>query len=153
MLLSPSKIADRGGWVRTVAKSLFHFSLAWLCLQGVWGPAVAQAKSALSSGVPLASQSTPSVAARLAVQNALFKDQFEDDMSSFPESETARGDYRDNAMLDDYSLSRQRKAKRSSITRIATSSKPFQRRGFPSRTASPTIFCFTFWIIALRTTS
>ncbi|MFZ0803722.1 MAG: DUF885 domain-containing protein [Terriglobales bacterium] len=104
MLLSPSKIADRGGWVRTVAKSLFHFSLAWLCLQGVWGPAVAQAKSALSSGVPLASPSTPSVAARLAAQNALFKEQFEDDMRASPESETARGDYRDNAMLDDYSV-------------------------------------------------
>jgi uncharacterized protein (DUF885 family) len=104
MLLSPSKIADRSGWVRTVAKSLFHFSLACLCLQGVWGPAIAQAKRALSSGVPIALPSTPSVAARLAAQNALFKEQFEDDMRASPESETARGDYRDNAMLDDYSL-------------------------------------------------
>jgi len=38
------------------------------------------------------------------MQNALFKEQFEDDMRASPESETARGDYRDNAMLDDYSL-------------------------------------------------
>ncbi|MGA7380576.1 MAG: DUF885 domain-containing protein [Terriglobales bacterium] len=87
-----------------MAKSLFHFSLACLCLQGVWGPAIAQAKRALSSGVPIALPSTPSVAARLAAQNALFKEQFEDDMRASPESETARGDYRDNAMLDDYSL-------------------------------------------------
>ena len=45
-----------------------------------------------------------SVPARLAAQDALFKEQYDDDMRSSPESETARGDYRDNALLDDYSL-------------------------------------------------
>ncbi len=104
MLLSRSKIAERSGWVRTVAKSLFHFSLACLCLQGIWGPAIAQGRNPPFSGVHISSPSTPSVAARLATQNAVFKEQFEDDMRASPESETARGDYRDNAMLDDYSL-------------------------------------------------
>ncbi len=44
------------------------------------------------------------MATRLAVQDALFKEEFEDDMRASPETETSRGDYRDNAMLDDYSL-------------------------------------------------
>jgi len=104
MLLSRSKIAERSGWVRTVAKSLLAFSLACLCLQGVLGPAIAQGRNPPFSGVHISSPSTPSVAARLATQNAVFKEQFEDDMRASPESETARGDYRDNAMLDDYSL-------------------------------------------------
>jgi hypothetical protein len=36
-----------------------------------------------------------SVAARLAAQDTLFKQQYEDDMRASPESGTARGDYRD----------------------------------------------------------
>ncbi len=80
------------------------FFLAGLCLQGVFGPVAAQAKYAPFPFIYLPSQPTESVAARLAAQNALFKEQFEDDMRASPESETARGDYRDNAVLDDYSL-------------------------------------------------
>jgi uncharacterized protein (DUF885 family) len=94
---------------RIVAESLFAFGFSGLCLQGVLGPAVAQAKYAPFLDTHISSQlisspSTQSVAARLAAQNALFKEQFEDDMRASPESETARGDYRDNAKLDDYSL-------------------------------------------------
>jgi uncharacterized protein (DUF885 family) len=83
------------------------FSLAWLCLQGAFGLAVVQAaaqnKDASGSDTQSSSQSTALVAARLAAQNTLFKEQFEDDLKLSPESETARGDYRDNATLDDYS--------------------------------------------------
>jgi uncharacterized protein (DUF885 family) len=80
------------------------FFVAGLCLQSVFGPVAAQAKYAPFRFIYLSSQSTESVAARLAAQNTLFKEQFDDDMRASPESETARGDYRDNAMLDDYSL-------------------------------------------------
>lgn len=44
------------------------------------------------------------MAARLAAQNALFKEQYEDDLKASPQTATARGDYRYNATLDDYSL-------------------------------------------------
>ena len=104
MLLSRSNMANHGCSARTVAKSLSVFSLACLCLQGVFGRAVAQGKNAPFPDIHISSQSAKSVAARLAAQNALFKEQFEEDIRASPESETARGDYRDNAMLDDYSL-------------------------------------------------
>jgi hypothetical protein len=52
-------------------------------------------------GIHIASQLTGSVAVRLATQDTLFKQHYEDDMRASPESETARGHYRDNAMLDD----------------------------------------------------
>ena len=104
MLLSRSNIARHRCSGRTVAKSLSAFSLASLCLQGVMGSAAAQGESAPFPDHHILSQTTESVAARLATQNALFKDQYEDDMRSSPESETARGDYQDNALLDDYSL-------------------------------------------------
>jgi uncharacterized protein (DUF885 family) len=87
--------------LRSLASAFF---VAGLCLQSVFGPVAAQAKYAPFRFIYLSSQSTESVAARLAAQNALFKEQFDDDMRASPESETARGDYRDNAMLDDYSL-------------------------------------------------
>ena len=87
--------------LRSLASALF---LAGLCLQSIFGPVPAQAKYAPFRFIYLPSQPTESVAARLAAQNALFKEQFEDDMRASPESETARGDYRDNAVLDDYSL-------------------------------------------------
>jgi len=44
------------------------------------------------------------VADRLAVQNALFDEQYESDLSNFPERATAFGDYRYNDKLADYSL-------------------------------------------------
>ena len=100
-------------------QSLSAFLLACLCLHGLFG---------------VASQSATSVAARLATQNALFKEQFEDDMRASPESETARGDYRDNAMLDDYSLAASTKqnavdrAYRAKLEAISTEGFPEQDR-------------------------
>jgi uncharacterized protein (DUF885 family) len=44
------------------------------------------------------------VAERLTVQNALFDEQYEADLRSFPERATAFGDYRYNDRLADYSL-------------------------------------------------
>jgi uncharacterized protein (DUF885 family) len=80
------------------------------------------------------SQSISSVEARLAAQNALFKNQLEDDMRASPESETARGDYRDNATLDDYSLASSAKqnavdrAYRTKLAAISTEGFPEQDR-------------------------
>jgi uncharacterized protein (DUF885 family) len=50
------------------------------------------------------SRSQSSVQDRRAAQNLLFEQQFADDMKSSPETATAYGDYRYNAMLDDRSL-------------------------------------------------
>jgi uncharacterized protein (DUF885 family) len=44
------------------------------------------------------------VADRLAVQNALFEEQYESDLRNFPERATAFGDYRYNDRLAEYSL-------------------------------------------------
>jgi len=49
-------------------------------------------------------QPTKDVMDRIAAQAALFQEQYEDDLRLSPESATARGDYRYNARLDDYSL-------------------------------------------------
>jgi uncharacterized protein (DUF885 family) len=49
-------------------------------------------------------QDLKSVTARLAVQNALFDEQYETDLRNFPERATAFGDYRYNDRLADYSL-------------------------------------------------
>ena len=50
------------------------------------------------------SQTAKSVAERVAVQNALFEEQYETDLRNFPERATAFGDYRYNDRLNDYSL-------------------------------------------------
>ena len=49
-------------------------------------------------------QNLNSVAGRLAAQNALFDEQYESDLRSFPERATAFGDYRYNDKLGDRSL-------------------------------------------------
>jgi len=133
MLLTQLNIANRSFSVRTM-KSLSAISLACLYLQGAFGPAVAQGKNASFPNVPVTSQSIESVAARLAAQNALFNEQFEDDMRASPESETARGDYRDNDILDDYSLAASVKqdavdrAYRAKLEAISTDGFPEQDR-------------------------
>ncbi len=77
---------------------------------------------------------TQSVQVRLAAQNALFKQQWEDDMKSSPEGETAVGDYRDNALLDDYSLAASTRqnavdgAYRAKLEAISTEGFPEQNR-------------------------
>ena len=104
MLRCRSTKANHGSSARRAVKSFFAFTLAsfcYFCLTGI--PAVAQGNPS-SPDTHATSQSTHSVADRLAAQNALFKEQFEADMRASPENETARGDYRDNALLDDYSL-------------------------------------------------
>ncbi|MFZ3266925.1 MAG: DUF885 domain-containing protein [Terriglobales bacterium] len=102
MLIFRSSIASRACLVDTTVKSLAALTLACLCLQVVSTLAAAQGLN--SPDIHISSQSANSVAARLAAQTALFKEQYESDMRSSPESETDRGDYRDNALLDDYSL-------------------------------------------------
>jgi len=127
---SPSPITDCSA--RFAAKLLSAFSLALLCIQSVSVSAVAQDKNAPHPDIQL--QPTQSVAARLAAQNALFKEQYENDMRASPESETARGDYRDNATLDDYSLAASRKqnavdhAYRAKLEAISTDGFPEQDR-------------------------
>ena len=86
--------------------------------QGSLGPAAAQQQDKFLRD---ASISSP-VAARLAAQNALFKKQYEDDLKVSPQTATARGDYRYNTMLDDYSLKaseRQNAADRSYRAKLA----------------------------------
>ena len=57
----------------------------------------------LSVGVGFAQNAKP-VAERVAAQNAIFEEQYESDLRSFPERATAFGDYRYNDKLADYSL-------------------------------------------------
>ena len=117
-----------------MARSPSFLGLACLCLQGVSGLAVAQGVTPHVPDVHVSSQSTESAAARLDAQNALFREQFEDDMKASPESETARGDYRDNALLDDYSLAAGTKqnavdrAYRAKLAAISTEGFPDQDR-------------------------
>src|SRR5271156_4853977 len=46
----------------------------------------------------------PSVASRNAAQNALFEEQYQDDLKASPLTATSYGDYRYNDLLDDDSL-------------------------------------------------
>ena len=55
------------------------------------------------AGFALAQNLAP-VADRLAAQNALFEEQYESDLSNFPDRATAFGDYRYNDKLAEYSL-------------------------------------------------
>jgi len=53
---------------------------------------------------PVFAQGVQPVADRLAEQNALFEEQYESDLRNFPQRATARGDYRYNDKLAEYSL-------------------------------------------------
>ena len=134
MLLSRPLIDDHICSARRRAKSLSGFGLACLCLQGVFGPTASQGKNPLFPHTHISSQATKSTAARLADQDSLFKEQFESDMRASPESETARGEYRDNALLDDYSLAASTKqnavdrAYRAKLEAISTEGFPEQDR-------------------------
>jgi|SRR6202041_187389 uncharacterized protein (DUF885 family) len=119
---------------KTIAESLFVLGIACLCLQVGAGRAVAQEKKPASPDVSVSPHQVSSVEARLAAQNALFKEQFEDDRRASPESETAGGDYRDNATLDDYSIAASIKqnavdrAYRAKLAAISTEGLPEQDR-------------------------
>jgi uncharacterized protein (DUF885 family) len=56
------------------------------------------------AGSPLHAQAPPSVADRLAAQNALFDEQYESDLRNNPQRATDFGDYRYNDQLNDDSL-------------------------------------------------
>ncbi len=76
----------------------------------------------LSASTSLAAP-LPSVAARVAAQNALFEEQFESDMLASPETATAFGDYRYNDKLDNDSLAeveRQHKTDEKFLGRLKT---------------------------------
>jgi uncharacterized protein (DUF885 family) len=66
-------------------------------------------------------QNSKPVADRLAAQNALFEEQYENDLRNFPERATAFGDYRYNDKLADYSLdaiAQREKSNEASLKRI-----------------------------------
>jgi uncharacterized protein (DUF885 family) len=119
---------------KTIAESLVALGIACLYLQASAGLAVAQEKSPASPHVPVSPHTISSVEVRLAAQNALFKEQFEDDRRASPEGETAGGDYRDNATLDDYSIAASIKqnavdrAYRAKLAAISTEGFPEQDR-------------------------
>jgi uncharacterized protein (DUF885 family) len=125
---------NHGCSAHTVAKSLLTFSLPFLCLQGMYIPSAAQVKDAPPKSTQVSSSTSQSVAERLAAQDTLFKEQYDDDMRSSPETETARGDYRHNAMLDNYSLAASTKqnaldvAYRAKLEAISTEGFPEQQR-------------------------
>jgi len=58
----------------------------------------------LATACSLAAQEVKTLSERLAVQNALFDEYYENELRSFPERATAFGDYRYNDQLADYSL-------------------------------------------------
>ena len=125
-----SNIADYRSSASRMTKSLSALCLAYLCLTGA--AAVAQSKNASFPNTHISSRPTKSVAARLAAQNALFKEQYEDDMRASPESETVRGDYQDNALLDDYSLAAS--MKQNAIDRAYRAKlKGISAEGFPEQ--------------------
>jgi len=125
-----SNIADYRSSASRMTKSLSALCLAYLCLTGA--AAVAQSKNASFPNPHISSQATKSEAARLAAQNALFKEQYDDDMRASPESETARGDYRDNALLDDYSLAAS--VKRNAVDRAYLAKlEAISTEGFPEQ--------------------
>ncbi len=114
--------------------SFLAFGLACLYLHGISGSAITQGAKEPFRDIQGSPQSSESVAVRLAAQKTLFREQFEDDMRASPESETARGDYRDNTLLDDYSLAASTKqnavdrAYRMKLDAISTEGFPEQDR-------------------------
>jgi uncharacterized protein (DUF885 family) len=74
----------------------------------------------LVTAAPLRAQA-PSLADRLAAQNALFDEQYESDLRNSPERATDYGDYRYNDQLNDYSLAaiaQRNKINQSFLTRL-----------------------------------
>jgi uncharacterized protein (DUF885 family) len=76
---------------RRFVTTLTTSALVVLCLLPLSGPA-------WSADAP------PTVAQRLATQNALFAEFYQTDLKAHPETATSYGDYRHNDLLNDYSL-------------------------------------------------
>ena len=85
------------------ALSLFCFCRPAWSLAPAFSQAVEQAENSQQQSRGSA-QGTASVPLRLAAQNELFQQQWDDDLRSSPEIATAYGDYRYNNLLSDYSL-------------------------------------------------
>ena len=128
------RIASGDRFLRIAIKSLAGLALAWGCAQSLFAPPTAQGKNAPFPEIRRSWQATTPVAVRVAAQNALFKEQYQDDLRASPESETARGDYRDNDRLDDYSLEASKKQNaadrgyRARLEAISTEGFPEQDR-------------------------
>ncbi len=75
------------------------------------------------------SESSGSVEARVAKQNALFEEEFQADLKAHPEVATAYGDYRYNARLNDYSLAAI-KSQHAADERFLTRLKAIANTGF-----------------------
>jgi uncharacterized protein (DUF885 family) len=58
----------------------------------------------LSFAAPAFAADAPPLAQRLATQNALFEEYYQEQLKAHPEQATSFGDYRYNDLLDDYSL-------------------------------------------------
>jgi uncharacterized protein (DUF885 family) len=134
MLLPWLRGSDSNRQVRKLPMSVSALSVPIVWLFTLWGPGLAEGKYTPFPRSDVSSLSTESVATRLAAQNDLFKAQYEDDLRASPESETAKGDYRDNAILDDYSLAASVKqnaldrAYRAKLESISTEGFPEQDR-------------------------
>jgi uncharacterized protein (DUF885 family) len=82
---------------------------------------------ALLSSVSLVAQAPKPFADRLAAQNALFEEYYENELVNFPEAATAYGDYRYNNRLNDYSfaaIARRDATNRAFLERIEAISSP-----------------------------
>src|SRR5215470_392031 len=76
---------------------------------------------AVVAGCPSVAQESKPIADRLAAQNALFDEYYENELRNFPERATAFGDYRYNDQLADYSLAataKRDKANREYLVRV-----------------------------------
>ena len=89
---------------RVYARSVLGvFSAALIC-QAIPSKAAGHFIGELVKTSPHQTHSLASVTARLAAQNTLFRQQWDDDLKASPETATAYGDYRYNDRLDDYSI-------------------------------------------------
>jgi uncharacterized protein (DUF885 family) len=120
---------------RSRARQALFLVVVGVPVYGVFGLAAPKTKNtSAQQEAHISPQTAQPVPVRLAAQNSLFKEQFDDDMRASPESETARGDYRDNAQLDDYSLAASIKqnatdrAYRTKLAAISTEGFPEQDR-------------------------
>jgi len=87
----------------------------------------------LALSAPLSLAAAPdSVASRLAAQNALFEEQYQSELKAYPQTATARGDYRYNDQLSDVSLAqaeRQHATNENFLARL----KAISTAGFPEQ--------------------
>jgi uncharacterized protein (DUF885 family) len=86
---------------------------------------------ALSGPLSLAAPND-SVASRLAAQNALFEEQYQSELKAYPQTATARGDYRYNDQLSDVSLA-QAEREHATNENFLARLKAISTAGFPEQ--------------------